>query len=347
MIRLIASLCLALLFVACGPQNPAGEGASRPPRNEVSVAAYALPGSVDERNWKRFVDNVNAWAPEFRLRMLIDGAGDPEEMQLSGVRSGRVQIVGLSLAGAEAVVPEIAVLSIPFLFESQEEADYILDEVLLEPFRRLFADQGLRLLQWVDVGWVHLYAREPVLEPDEARGLRLWAGSSVASRAFIGSVGGEVISTALPDVLPGLQSGLIDGGVTSVTLYALSGIAEEAPHYTLTQHSYDAGVLVADKAWFDSLTPHDKDVFEEAFGSAGQARADARRTVAELVARLERDGAALHRPTAGQRQAWAAATQDAHRRIIDQAGGRAQELYDLITAGKARFAASAAAGETR
>lgn len=339
MTRLIASLSIALLLTACGSNSPDGEAEPRRPRNEVAVAAYALPGSVDERNWERFVANVNAWAPEFTLKMLIRGEGGPEETQLSNARRGRVQIVGLSFAGAAAVVPEIAVLSAPYLFESQEEADYVMDEVVLEPFRRLFADNGLRLLQWVDVGWVNLYAREPILEPVQARGVRLRAASSVASQAFVQAIGGDMISMPFPDVLPSLQTGLIDGGVTSVTMYALSGIADEAPHYTLTEHTYDAGVLVANKAWFDGLTPHDKDVFEEAFGSSGLARSDARQAVAEITAGLEAEGVQLHRPTPGQRSAWAEASREAHRRIIEQAGGRSQEIYDLIMAGKAGFAA--------
>jgi len=345
--RSFAAAFLGLLLVACGSQAPEGEDAPRRPRNEVSIAAYALPGSVDDRNWQRFVANVNAWAPEFELKMFIRGEGGPEETQLSNARRGRVQIVGLSFAGAAAVVPEIAVLSAPYLFESQEEADYIMDEVVREPFRRLFAEHGLRLLQWVDVGWVNLYARNPILEPADARGVRLRAAASVASQAFVQSVGGDMISMPFPEVLPSLQTGLIDGGVTSVTMYALSGIAQEAPHYLLTEHSYDAGVLVANKAWFDRLTPHDKDVFEEAYGSAGQARTAARAAVASLIADLEAGGATLHRPTPEQRRAWAEASREAHRAIIEQAGGRAQEIYDLILQGKRDFAARQATATGR
>lgn len=343
--RLFLAACLALLLSACGSQGPEGDEPRRP-RNEVSVAAYALPGSVDERNWERFVENVSAWAPEFTLRMLIRGEGGPEETRLSNARRGYVQVAGLSFAGAAAVVPEIAMLSAPYLFESQEEADYVMDNVVLEPFRGLFAEHGLRLLQWVDVGWVNLYAREPIMEPADARGVRLRAAASIASQAFVESVGGDMISMPFPEVLPSLQTGLIDGGVTSVTMYALSGIAEEAPHYVLTEHTYDAAVLVANKAWFDGLTPHDKDVFEEAYGSAGQARAEARAAVAELIARLETGSATLHRVSPEQRRAWADASRDAHRRIIERAGGRSQEIYDLILAGKADFAARQAAAAT-
>jgi len=344
--RRLAVAALTVIVAACGSKAPEGEDAPRRPRNEVAVAAFALPDSVDDRNWQRFQQNVAAWAPEFQLRMYIRGEGGPEETQLSNARRGRVQIAGISFAGAAAVVPEIAVLSAPYLFESQAEVDYVMDEVLLEPFRRLFAEKDLRLLHWVDVGWVNLYAREPIRTPAAARGVRLRASSSLASQEFLAAVGGDMISMPFPEVLPALQTGLIDGGVTSVTIYAHSGLTSEAPHFVLTEHSYDVGVLVANKPWFDRLTPHDKDVFEEAFGSAGQARADARAAVAELLGRLEAEGVQLHRLTPEERRTWVEASRPAHRAIIEQAGGRAQEIYDLVLQGKAAFAARAAQGST-
>lgn len=341
--RLAVAAASLFLLTACGSKDPGAEQAPRPPRNEVTVAGFSLPGSVDERNWRRFEQNVNTWAPNLRLKMLIRGEGGPEETQFSNLRRGRVQIVGGSFAGAAAIVPELAVLSAPYLFESQAEADYVMDEVLLEPFRRLFAEQGLRLLQWLDIGWVNLYARRPILTPADARGARLRAASSVASQEFIAAVGGDMISLPFPDILPALQTGLIDGGVTTITMYSLGGLAAEAPHYVLTEHSYDVGVLLANRDWFLALTPHDRDVFQQAFGSAGQARLDAREAVRELAARFESEGVSVHRPGPQERRAWVEAARPAHAAIIRKAGGRSQEIYDLILRGKADFAARQAA----
>ncbi len=336
--RRLAAVASLTFLAACGQGDPGNEPA-RAPRNEVTVAGLSLPGSVDERNWRRFEQNVNAWAPEFRLKMLIRGEGGGEETMFANLRRGRVQIVGGSLAGAASIVPELAVLQAPYLFESQAEADYVMDEVLLEPFRRIFAEQGLRLIQWLDIGWIHVYARGPLRLPGDARGARLRAASSLASQEFIAAIGGDLVTLPFPDILPSLQTGLIDGGVTTVTMYSLSGLTSEAPHYLLTEHSYDVGLLLANRGWFDRLTPHDKDVFLQAFGSAGQARGDARAAVAELLAGLEADEKVnIRRLDADERRAWVEAARPAHEAIITKAGGRSREIYELILRGKAEFA---------
>ena len=40
-----------------------------------------------------------------------------------------------------------------------------------------------------------------------------------------------------------------------------------------------------------------------------------------------------------QKARWREAAEGSHQRLIDRIGGRAQEIYDLILAGKADFAA--------
>lgn len=338
--RLIASLCIALSLVACGAKSPDGESEPRRSRNDVRVATHGLPGSVDERNWQRFVANVNVWAPEFRLDLLAaEGGGAQATSTLDETRSGRIQVASLTLAEVAEAVPEVGLLSAPYLFDSQEEADYVLDEFLLEPFRRLLAERDLRLLQWVDLGWAHLYAREPMFEPGQAAGTRLAAMPSLASRAFVESLSAEVVPVPVGGLRSGLETGAIDGGVATVAVYATQGLASEAPHYTLTGHAPEVGMLVAHRPWFHDLTPHDKDVFEEAFGSAGQARADTRRAMAESIAQLESEGVRVHRLSSDERRAWAATSREAQPEVVARAGGGSQEIYELILAGKAAFAA--------
>lgn len=340
--RLVASLCLAPLLVACGVKSPDGE---RESRYEVRVATPGSPRAVDERNWERFVANVGVWAPEFHVELLPPGKeGATGNSPLEDARSGLIQIAGLSLADVADVVPEVAVLSAPYLFESQEEADYLLDEVLLEPFRRLFAESDLRLLQWVDVGWVHLYSREPILEPGQMKDARLAASPSVLSQAFAQALSAELVPLRAHALLQGPGPAAIDVGMATVQEYAMSVLASEAPNYLLTGHALDIGVLVANRSWFQELTPHDKGVFEEAFRSAGQARADTRQAAAEALARLETEGVKVHRLSPDQRRAWAAASHQAQASIIARAGGRSQEIYDLVLAGKAAFAAQAQPG---
>jgi TRAP-type C4-dicarboxylate transport system substrate-binding protein len=246
--RRLALLAAVLLLAACSPSTP--DGAPGSTRN-VIVAADAAPGTVAESSWHRFANNIKVWAPGISLTLRLGTEAGPPAARLAGVQDGTLQVAALPSATAAQLVPELGVLSAPGLFSSQAEADFILDHVLLDRFRALFAAKGLALLDWIDDDWS---------DPQ-------------------------------------------------------------------TRRIYRTGVIVANQGWFERLTPHDRDVFQQAYGSAGEARADARGVRAEQAP----TGATAERSDA---------TREAHQGIVSSAGGDGQAIHDLIVRAKQDFAAS-------
>lgn len=326
--------------LAIAPALTSCTRAPRSPRTVVYAGAFSLAKSVDEALWFDFEANIERARPDIDVRLLIRGETGPEEQTFASLRRGRVQVAGGSFAGVATLVPEIALLSVPFLFDSEDEVDFVMDRWMLEPFRELFAAKGLRLIQWTEVGWVNMYGKQPLLRPADLRDRRIRASSSIASQAFIGEVGADTITLPFSDVVPSLQTGLIEGGVTSLTMYSLSGIATEAPHYTLTRHSYDMGVLLANAEWFAGLEPTARAAVESGFGGAVSARRRARSAVAELAAALPSKGVTLHQQDHATREEWRRAAWPAHQKLVRRIGGQSERIYAQLTAGIAAFRAA-------
>jgi TRAP-type transport system periplasmic protein len=324
-----------LLTAGCVPRDPAR-------RNIFYASAFSLPKSVDEALWLDFQQRVEAALPDFDVRLLIRGETGPEEQTFASLRRDRVQIAGGSFAGVATLVPEIALLSAPFLFDEEAEVDFVMDRFMLEPFRALFAAQDLYLMQWTDVGWVNLYGKRPLVVPADTRGQRVRASSSIASQAFVREIGADTITMPFSDVVPSLQTGLIDAGVTSVTMYALSGVSTEAPHYTLTQHSYDMGVLLANRRWLEALRPAARAVIGQGFGGSAATRQRARDSVAQLMSTLPTRGVNVLPLSPTQRAEWRERAWPAHEKLVRRLGGRAREIYDALTTGKAAYSAAKA-----
>jgi TRAP-type C4-dicarboxylate transport system substrate-binding protein len=110
-----------------------------------------------------------------------------------------------------------------------------------------------------------------------------------------------------------------------------------------TRETWAAGVIVANKGWFERLTPHDRDVFAQAYASAGQARVDSRAARRDAGAAAPAGG--LQPAPAGVAAASLESLRDAHAAIVGQAGGRAREIYDLVLKGKQDFAAGSGAAQ--
>jgi TRAP-type transport system periplasmic protein len=83
----------------------------------------------------------------------------------------------------------------------------------------LFADKGLFMLSWVEVGFVNLYGVAPIRTPADVAGQKLRATQSRASQNFVRAAGAEAVVLAIADLLPGLQTGLIKGGESGAIVY--------------------------------------------------------------------------------------------------------------------------------
>ncbi len=327
----------AIAFAGCAGDDDV------PRRRVVYASGFSLAKSVDEQLWLQFEQRVDRALPDHDLRLLIRGEAGPEEQMFGSLRRDRIQIAGGSFAGVATLVPEIALLSLPFLFDSEDEVDFVMDRHMLGPFRELFGRIGLYLLHWTEVGWVNLYGKRAIQRPADARGQRVRASSSLASQAFIREIGADTITMPFSDVLPSLQTGLIDAGVTSVTMYALSGIPTEAPHYLLTRHTYDMGVLLTGARWFAGLTRAEHEVYAQGLGGAAATRRAARESVAALLKRLPEQGVQLRDPTPDERELWRRTAWPAHEKLIGQIGGEARRIYETLLAGKAAWREAVAA----
>ncbi|MDX2143818.1 MAG: TRAP transporter substrate-binding protein [Rhodospirillaceae bacterium] len=309
---------------------------------ELVVVGNTPPGGAGDTSWRLFQANLAAKAPgRFDVRMLTHGELGGDDQGFPAIRRGRGQFGIAGESGYAQLLPEASVLALPFLFSSTEETDFVFDNFWTPEAQALAAARGITLIQWVEIGWLSLFGKKPMPTPDDARNTRLRAFPYEASQMFLKQVGADTIVLATPDVLASLQTGLIDGGEFSLLSYLRFGIWEQAPHLTLTQHSYAVSGLFANTAFLDRLSPADRAALTTAFPDPATNRRDTR---ADLVRELDdgvTKGVIVHNLTAEQRALWERQAQPMHRAVLDRLGPDAARIYDLVMDGKRAYAARA------
>ena len=340
----IAALISLALAAAAGT---AVATATTPP-TEVRIVSGSVPNTPWHRLWHEFREQLLVTEGDSLQTVLyIQSELGNEESMLSQLRRGRVQMGGFSLQGGSAAVPELGMILSPYLFNSHAEIDYVMDEHLFELFRRLFAAKGLILLTWGEVGWTNIYGRRPILSIADARGLKLRSSNSLPSQILIAALGANRIPLPFSELIPSLQTGLLDGGISGVVIFALSGAARQAPHVTVSRMSFDAGVLLANADWLLSRSPEQQRHIRAAMKSAAALRADVRAVEADILNRPAEYGIRLHHQSAAQRAQWRQAilAEQPQRKLIRSIGGQAQQVYDTILAAKRMFAGNSAGME--
>ncbi len=306
----------------------------------VEIGGFVIPGSPAATVFYDYAARLEAES-EGRLtpQLLIHGEGGPEEQILSGVRRGRIKVASLSSLVLSNILPELGYLGAPFLFDSKAEFDDVVDRVFFEVFTPLMAEKGLTILRWLDLGGQNIYANRPILWPQDAVGVRLRATQDIAARLFLESVGADVIYITSPETIPGLQTGLIDGGLTPTIAYTGTGLVPEAPHFMLTEHFFLGGFLLANTKWLDGLSEQDRRAVINSFASTEEVRRIISGMTATALANAENEGFTAHVFSAEQRAAWKAASAGTHQRLIREIDGQTQAVADAINAGRAAYAA--------
>lgn len=331
---------LAILFFFTLTTTPAG-AADRIP---VTIAAFSMPALASDQYYEDMGEHLaSAGGGHFDVKLLVRGELGSDEAQFYALRRGRVQIVGVGFQSVATAVPELSILNAAYLFESWPEVDFVYETAIIPFIDTLLAENGIIGLRHYGAAWHGIYAQEPIYEPADAVNRRFRALIDPSSQVFVQAMGADTFQVSGTEVVTALQTGLIEAGETNSHVYNITGTYTEAPYFTRTRHTPTLITILANKRWFDELTPAQQDIVMTSYPpmrEAGTAlRGDEERMLAALAAD---EGVTLIEPTEAQLDAWRAIGLSTHKEVIERAGGRAQELYDMIMAAKADFAAQVA-----
>jgi TRAP-type C4-dicarboxylate transport system substrate-binding protein len=225
---------------------------------------------------------------------------------------GQIHGAALTSAGLSAIFGEIDVFQIPFLFESHHEIDYVIEEMGAF-FQKGLDENGYILLGWSEGGFVRLMSTTPVAGLDDLRKAKVWTWeNSPMTKVIFDQANVSAIPLSLPDVLVGLQTGLVD------VVYAPPSGAISLQWFTKTKYMNDVnliyliGGLVMQKKVFGKISPdHQKILLETCRHRMNELKTTIRRENREAIQVMVKHGIKIISPTAAQ--------VDEFKKVSDQA----------------------------
>lgn len=159
-------------------------------------------------------------APEGGVGLVVypDGTMGGEPDIVRKMRVGQLQAGLLTVTGLSEIDPSVSALqNMPMMFRSLEEVDHVRKGLQPELEKRL-AEKGFLMLAWGDLGWVRIFSKEPVVRPKDLERMKLFvtAGDNAAVE-LLKAMGYQPVPLEWSDILPGLQTGMIDPSVSTMT----------------------------------------------------------------------------------------------------------------------------------
>lgn len=276
---------------------------------------------------------------KLKIKTYLGGQLGGELEILQKIRRGNIQGGGLTSAALASVLPELDVLELPYLFESFEEADYILDKYLFDIFEKLFLEKDLILVTWAENGWRNLgHKSKAILTPSDLKGEKMRSQESKVHLAFWKALEASPQAVSTAETLPALQTGVVKG-FDNTPLFTLAAEWHTAiKHFSITKHIYQPAAIVYSARFWKKTSEADKKILLDRGRSlAPESRISVRALGDELISVLQGAGITVHKLSEKQKDIFKKKLIPLHTQMVKSIGGKAQMIYDTIQKAKKDF----------
>lgn len=244
--RILCLMCLVLLLCGCAaeeetavPEFVLTYAENQAPNYPTTLGGEMFARLVQERTGGRVI-----------IQVKPDGEFGAEQDVIQQLYIGGVDFARISLSSVSDALPVLNVLQLPFLYEDSDHMWRVLDGEIGEQFLQVFGQQNLVGLSWYDAGARCFYADAPITSLADLEGKVIRVQNSQMMRDMVSLLGAEPVSFAYSDVYAALEIGQIDGAENNWPSYQSQSHYEQAPYFTVDQHTRVPEVqLASGRTW--------------------------------------------------------------------------------------------------
>ncbi len=252
-------LLMAGLLAGCGGGGK--EAGKAPAAGETVEIKIACVGNEDHQStimakyFKEELEKLYDGDLELKIDIYPNAALGGEREASEGVKLGTIQMTVVTTDGTlPAWVPDTQIMSIPYLFETKEEAYRLLDTVISDYLVPKFEEQGFVHLGFGELGFRHFTnnVRE-IKTAADMKGLSIRVQEAPIWFALMESLEASAVPVAFNELYTALQQGMVECQENPIASIYTSKFYEVQKYLTLDGHTYAPVSMIMNKPFFDSL----------------------------------------------------------------------------------------------
>jgi tripartite ATP-independent transporter DctP family solute receptor len=247
-----AALGVVLVATAASAQEPKSY---RFAYDQPRSTGYGVVGDV-------FADKLKELSKGTMLIEQYPGAQLGQEPQvLQMIKSGDVDFCISASANAATVSPQAGVMSLHFLFRSEDHLKKsIADPRVAQAVREMIEQtvQGGHVIGLATLGLRSMYGRTEVHRIEDIKGKKVRVQATATEDTMFPAYGAQTVHMPFGSVYTSLQTGVVDFAENGINVYLVNKHYEVAPVLSITEHEANNSLVwISDKLW-SSLTPEQK-----------------------------------------------------------------------------------------
>ncbi len=272
----LGMMSLVLALGACSSEAPTAEApvASAPAEVCESVSAKAShhisAASAVHRGLETLASDVSA-ATEGRVTIEIlsdaqlGGLGEMPE----NLRSGAVDIALVDTGSMSGFDAELGVTDLPFLWESMDEFNGVIDSPVGDLFNDKVRAIGIEPLYWSAVGMRDMFfTNKEVTSPEQLSGLKIRVPEAPVWIQTFEALDASPTPVAAAEIYSSAESGLIDGFELPLGTTVDLNLNEVVKYQARTSHILTHIMIGASPTFLDKLCESDRAALDAAAKAA-------------------------------------------------------------------------------
>jgi C4-dicarboxylate-binding protein DctP len=244
-----------------------------------------------------------------------------DDKVLQAMLLGDVQMAAPSLSKFEQYTLQYRIFDLPFLFENIEAVDRFQQGETGQAMLAAMEDKGLKGLGYWHNGMKQISANKPLLEPEDADGLKFRIQESDVLEAQFKTLGANPQKMAFSEVYLALQQGVVDGQENTWSNILTQKFHEVQDGFTETNHGIVDYLVVTSAEFWDGLPDDVRGKLEQIFAEVtAESNTKSNQLNEEARAQIEAAGVEIRQLTPEQRQKWVDAMKPVWEEFADEIG---------------------------
>lgn len=200
-----------------------------------------------------------------RVHIFPNGqlGGERETAEL--LQLGSIDITKVASSVIENFVPEMAVFSLPYLFDDADHYWRVFQSDLGREILHGGEKYWMRGLSYYDAGFRSFIVNSRRVEtPADLRGMKIRVMQSNIQIQTINALGGHATPMALGELYTALQSGVVDGADGNPPTIYQTKLGEVTDYYILDEHSAPPDVMLISTHTWNNLTAQQQEWLQQA-----------------------------------------------------------------------------------
>ena len=216
---------------------------------------------------------------KIKVKLFAGGLLGNDVSMVSSLQGGtqEMTIPDTSTLVGIAGLKEFGLINLPFVLNSSQEADALLDGPWGQKLMAKLPEKGLVGLGFWENGFRQISNnRHPINKAEDISGLKLRVIQNPLFIDTFKALGANALPMPFPEVYTALETGTVDGQENPLATLIASKFYEVQKHTVISNHIYSVWAFLISKKFWDKLSPDEQKILTEA---ANEATAFERKTI--------------------------------------------------------------------